>query len=100
MACERCSGGCGTTRSWSAWKPSATRKVLYAGDPEGKRHLEAAGLTVDDYDGKELPVDRLLIVGPGGGRKLAGDPIATIKWLADGGHLLGIGLDQDDVEAW
>lgn len=79
-------------RHATAWKATATRKVLYAGDAEGKRHLEAAGLKADDYAGETLPADRLLIVGPGGGRKLAGAAI-------DKCHLLAIGLDQDDAEA-
>jgi hypothetical protein len=39
----------------------------------------------------------VLIVGPGGGRKLAGDSAVIGKWLAAGGHLLAIGLDGADA---
>src|SRR5262249_58445446 len=31
------------------WKPTPHRKVLYAGEPAGRKHLEAAGLSPIDY---------------------------------------------------
>jgi hypothetical protein len=40
-----------------------------------------------------LSADRVLIVGPGGGRTLAGDAAAVAKWLRAGGRLLAVGLD-------
>jgi len=80
-------------RHVSAWKPQPTRKVLYVGDPAGKTHLEAAGLSLGSYTGGELSTDQVLIVGPGGGRRLAGDAAEVGKWLKGGGNLLAIGLD-------
>jgi hypothetical protein len=87
-------------RHVSEWKPMPTRRVLYAGDPAGKRHLETAGLSVDAYTGKELTADRVLIAGPDGGAQLAGEASAIGKWLAAGGHLLAIGLEGADIEAF
>jgi hypothetical protein len=80
----------------AAWKPAPRRKVLYAGEGAGKRHLEAAGLSVHEYTRKRLAANVVLIVGPGGGKKLAGDAAALDKWLAAGGHLLALGLDAVD----
>ncbi len=42
----------------------------------------------------------MLIVGPGGGQKLAAHSAAIGKWLAAGGRLLAIGLDQDEANAF
>src|SRR5262249_34959140 len=69
------------------------RNALYAGDPAGKRHLEAAGFSVDSYSPEKLTAGNVLVVGPGGGQKLAGDAAAIGKWLAAGGHMLAIGLE-------
>jgi hypothetical protein len=84
----------------AAWKPPPVRKALYVGDPAGKSHLEAAGLSPGDYARDELSADRVLIVGPGGGKKLAGDAEAIGKWLKAGGHLLALGLDGAEAEAF
>jgi hypothetical protein len=80
------------------WKPSPRRKAFYAGDPAGKRHLESAGLSLTPYAKGELASDRVLIVGPGGGKDLAGDAAALGKWLEGGGHVLALGLDGAEAE--
>jgi hypothetical protein len=76
----------------SAWKPAPRRTALYAGAGDGKKHLEAAGLSLTAYARDGLAADRVLIVGPGGGRDLAGDAAALAGWLKEGGHLLALGL--------
>ncbi len=81
-------------RHASAWKPTPRRKALYAGEPDGKRHLEAAGMALTPYSKEELSANCVLIVGPGGRAKLAGDTAAIRRWLEQGGHLLAIGLDD------
>jgi hypothetical protein len=81
----------------SAWRPPPRRRALYVGDPAGKKHLEFAGLSLSPYRKGELAADRVLIVGPGGGRKMTGDAAAIGKWLEGGGHLLALGLDGADV---
>ena len=83
----------------AAWKPRPGRKALYAGDPAGKSHLERAGVSVQAYEGGPLAADHVLIVGPGGGRKLAASAAAVGEWLRAGGHLLAIGLDPQDADA-
>jgi beta-galactosidase len=79
----------------SSWKPRLQRTVLYVGDSAGKQHLESVGLSPRPYAQDELTGDRVLIVGPGGAKLLAGDAPALAKWLAAGGHLLALGLDED-----
>jgi len=74
--------------------------VIYVGDPAGKKHLEAAGLSVIAYSREELLADRVLIVGPGGERQLTSDRAAIGKWLKDGGHLLALGLNGAEAGAF
>ncbi len=81
----------------SAWKPAPQRKALYVGDPAGMNHLKAAGLSPNAYAKAELTPDAVLIVGPGGGKKLAGDAPKLHKWLRDGGRILAVGLDKEDT---
>lgn len=82
------------------WKPSPRRKALYVGDPAGKKHLESAGLSLVPYTKEELAADRVLIVAPGGGKELAGAAAALGRWLQKGGHLLALGLDETEAEAF
>jgi hypothetical protein len=84
----------------SAWKPLPRRKALYLGDPAGKKHLEAAGLSPGAYTKEALSAGCVLIVGPGGGRTLAGDAAAIAGWLKAGGNLLSIGLDGAEASAF
>src|SRR5262249_52792101 len=63
-------------RHVAGWRPAPRRKALYAGDPAGKKHLEAAGLSLAPYAKDELTADRVLIVAPGGAKELAGDAAA------------------------
>jgi beta-galactosidase len=84
----------------SAWKPTPRRQALYVGEAEGKAHLQAAGFSPVPYTRDALTADGVLIVGPGGGKKLAGDTAAIERWLRGGGHLLAIGLDQDEAGAF
>jgi hypothetical protein len=82
------------------WKPSPRRQVLYAGDAAGKKHLESAGLSLTPYAKDELAADRVLIVAPGGGKELAGDAAELDRWLQEGGHVLVLGLDAQEANAF
>jgi hypothetical protein len=85
----------------SAWKPAPTSdRVLWAGDAAGKAHLESLGLQVDDATGAALPAGEVLVVGPGGGRKLTASAAAVRSWLARGGSILTVGLDQEEADAF
>ena len=81
------------------WKPAPERKVYYAGEDAGRTHLESTGITTRSWDGGALLPSDVLVVGPGGGRALAGNKSAINDWLKAGGNLLGIGLDQSDATA-
>src|SRR5262249_37759541 len=48
----------------------------------------------------KLTADCLLIVGPGGGQQLANDAKALGESLKSGGHLLAIGLEEADANAF
>jgi hypothetical protein len=83
----------------SAWKPLPRRTAVYVGEPAGKEHLEAAGVSVLSYDGGKLSNDQVLIVGPHSGPSLARQTTSIADWLKHGGHLLAIGLDESDLRA-
>ena len=84
----------------SNWKPGPSRKVVYSGDAAGKSYLESAGVAPAAYDGGELSAGQVLVVGPGGGQKLAPKAEAIAGWLKSGGHVLAIGLDEQDANAF
>jgi hypothetical protein len=84
----------------SAWKPSPRRKILYVGEPAGRKHLERAGFSPEVYGRAKLTAASVLIVGPGGGRALAADARAVAEWLKGGGHLLALGLDGSEAGAF
>ena len=85
----------------SNWKPGpSSRKVVYSGDAAGKSYLESAGVAPAAYDGGELSAGQVLVVGPGGGQKLAPKAEAIAGWLKSGGHVLAIGLDEKDANAF
>ncbi len=81
-----------------AFKPSPRRDTLYVGEPVGKAHLQAAGLRPGSYDGGELKTDQVLIVGPGS-QSLSAHRESVGAFLKAGGHLLAIGLAQEDADA-
>jgi hypothetical protein len=83
----------------SAWQPAPARKMLYAGDPAGRSHLEAAGFSPGDGEKEPLSADNVLVVGPGGGRRLAGRAAVIAGGLKGGARLLGIGLDAAEANA-
>lgn len=84
----------------SSWKATPRRRALYVGDPAGRAHLESTGLSLAGYSGGALAADQVLIVGPGGGHELAAHSAAVHTWLAAGGNLLAIGLDDDQANAF
>jgi hypothetical protein len=85
-------------RHVSGWKSASARRAVYAGEAAGRQHFESAGVRIDSYNGR-LARDEVLVIGPGGGRQLADSKSAIAEWLKDEGHLLAIGLDQQDADA-
>jgi len=84
----------------SDWQPAPRRTGVYVGEPAGRRHLESAGLSLAAYGDGNLSPEQVLIVGPGGGKELADDAEAIADRLREGGHVLGIGLSEEDADAF
>ncbi len=84
----------------ASWRPPDRRGALYVGNDDGRRHLEAAGVTAGRYSGGPLSADQVLVVGPGGGRALAPHRQAVAQWLKAGGRLLAVELDQAEADAF
>ena len=81
----------------AAWKPSPNRAMCYAGDPGGREHFSALGLDPAPFTGGDLPVDTVLVLGPGAGREWNGHAAAITRWLEAGGQLLALGLNPAEV---
>jgi len=84
----------------SAARSALGRSVLYVGTPAGKRYLERAGITVGLYEGGNLPPDQVLVVGAGRAKLLAANKAAVADFLKAGGHLLAVGLDGAEANAF
>ena len=84
----------------STYSAAQRRKVLYAGDPAGKDHLEQAGISPDEYSGGKLTPGQVLVVGPGGGAQLTPHREAIGAWLKESGHILAIGLNEQEANAF
>jgi hypothetical protein len=80
------------------WKPEPERVVLYAGDPAGRQHLEAAGFNPLTATDRAQTADDVLVLGPGA-RNASPDPAALERWLRAGGRVLAVGLDTPDLQA-
>jgi beta-galactosidase len=76
----------------------ALGEVLYAGEPAGRAHLEAAGFRVSSYTGGALQPNRVLVLGPVS-KALAPHKDAIGAFLKAQGCLLAIGLTQEDADA-
>jgi hypothetical protein len=84
----------------SAWKPAPARTILYAGDPGGQKHLQAAGFAVEAYAAGALKPSRVLVVAAGGGKALEADRAAIATWLKQDGRILALGLDAAEANAF
>ena len=85
-------------------RPGSRRRGARPSTPASRparRHLETAGVAVGSYEGGKLSADQVLVVGPGGGRN-TGRPARrpSPTWLKAGGHLLAIGLDEAEANAF
>lgn len=82
----------------SSWVPSPRGGALYAGSAQGKRFLEALGISAGPCDPGNLSSAQALVLGPGAGSGLAGRTAALLDWLKSGGNVLAIGLDQQEAQ--
>jgi hypothetical protein len=81
-------------------KMPSPRQVIYVGEPDGKQHLESMGIALTPYDAGSLSNDDILVVRPGGQYKLSPDAATISEWLKTGGHLLAVGLDEQQLNAF
>jgi hypothetical protein len=81
------------------WSAPAERSAVYAGEAAGLEHLKAAGTAVTAYDGQALRDNQVLVVGPGAGGQWAANAAPVAKWIKSGGHVLALGLSQQEAEA-
>jgi beta-galactosidase len=84
----------------SAWQPTPRRLAWYVGSPEGRQHLERAGVAVTTYDGGDLGADEVLVIGSGGGAQLAPHAAAISRFVQNGGHVLALGLSESEANAF
>jgi hypothetical protein len=77
-----------------AWRPTPRRTAVYAGEPAGLDWLRACGVEAAPSKGEPPAADQVLVVGPGGGRELAGQSPAVGAWVQAGGRVLALGLDE------
>jgi beta-galactosidase len=82
------------------WKPSRERRAMYTGNDDGKRHLESTGLPLDAYDREKLSDGEVLIAAPGSRNVLGPDSARLAQWLARGGKLIAIGMEQDELNSF
>jgi len=82
------------------YKPLPNRKALYVGETAGWNYFKKTGISMDTYEGDLLTPDKVLIVGPGGGKELAIHKDEIASWLKKGGHILAIGLDDKEANAF
>jgi hypothetical protein len=83
----------------ATWKPGPQRKAVYAGESAGKNYLESAGIPVRRYEGGKLSDDEVFVAGPGVWKTVERSAANIGEWLAAGGNMLALGLDQKDVDA-
>jgi hypothetical protein len=73
---------------------------VYAGDAGGLAWLKACGVETSTFAGAPPTADQVLVVGPGGARELAPQAAAIGDWLKAGGHVLALGLDQEEANSF
>jgi beta-galactosidase len=79
------------------WRPPARRKAAYIGEAAGREHLERAGIYLASHSGLEDAAGRTMILGPGGASEFAGGGMKIQEWLAAGGKILAVGLDENEA---
>lgn len=87
-------------RYLDGYRPSPVRRARYAGDAAGRQWLERIGVSATAYRGGLLADDDVLVLGPGGGKAVgvgARAERAVRDWVDRGGHLLAIGLDEQEL---
>src|SRR5207245_2538377 len=70
-------------------------------EPAGQAYLKTAGVDATNYDGGDLSAaEQVLVIGPGAADQLAAHKEIVARFVDDGGHVLAIGLGQQDADAF
>ena len=83
----------------ASWKPAQPRTAVYLGSQLGKSHLESLGLPIAPLADNLSPDNHLLILAPTDASELAPRAKAIAHFIEQGGHVLGLGLDQTAADA-
>jgi beta-galactosidase len=83
----------------STWKPGPARRAVYVGEAAGAKHLQSLGIDPAAYVGGDLSPEQVLVVAHGVSREHAPSKEEVAKFLAAGGHVLAVALDQQDADA-
>lgn len=83
----------------ATWEPTPRRQAVYAGGVEGKQHLKAMGIDVKLIGSGELTDDDVLVIGAGGEGELADHAAQVGKRIEGGGHVLALGLNEDEANS-
>jgi len=78
------------------WQPSPRRNVVYAGAEAGLQFLQALGISARPFEGA-VKNDDLLVAAPGSSPPLTKHRSQLDSFLQQGGHVLALGLDQEEV---
>jgi hypothetical protein len=84
----------------AAWKPSPMRAVVYAGDSAGEAYLASAGVRFTAYSDETLSSGQLLVVSPGGAKKLEAQRAGLANWIKADGRVLALGLDEAEANSF
>ncbi len=83
------------------YSPSQRRTAVYVGDPRGRAHLEQMGISTGEYsEAGALTPEQILVVGSGGSTQLAPHKENIANWLEAGGHVLAVGLNEQETRAF
>ena len=84
----------------STWKPTPKKAVLYAGESQGKGHIESAGFLLKDFSVNALSTSQLMIIGPNFGQQLIQYKPTIDAWLNHGGRILAVGLNEQEAKSY
>jgi hypothetical protein len=81
----------------SSYSAPPVRTAAYVGSEAGRDHLQQMGLALAPHEGGAPEADRVLVLGPGAAGTPAGDADAVRQWVADGGHVVAVGLGEREA---
>ena len=84
----------------AAWKPPPRRRHSTSATRRAGASWNSRALPCNPMTAESSSPEQVLIVASGGGRKLADNAAAIADFLKAGGHLLCLGLDEQEANAF